>query len=290
MVKIFSFAVYFFIMAQIHAQPYIDIASFSYLNSPDAGAWRKNNTGNRFQYYNTSLNLPLIFKKDSSMLVFSPYAERWDIKINKLDDLPSHLSSLILPVSFIKPLSQKWALTLSAIPRWNGDKVAVFKNSFQMGGAILASYKKQQRLTWKFGLYYNSELSGAFFMPLLGIDWRINSSNNLFGVLPGNLVFEHKTNTRFYWGASFKAITNTYSAGFVYSSTNARYLRIDENQLSLFADFYLLKNIVLNFEAGHSVLRKLRLGVKNDNVRYYYRENMNDDLLLKASLNYRIRF
>jgi Domain of unknown function (DUF6268) len=290
MIRMFSTAVCFLIMAALHAQPYLDIASFSYLNSPGTGLWRRNNTANNFQYYNTGLNLPLILKKDSSIILFSPYAERWDIRINNIDDLPSHLWSLVLPVSIVKPLSKKWTVTLSAIPRWNGDKTAIFKNSFQMGGAILASYKKQDQLTWKFGIYYNAELSGAFFMPLLGIDWRINNRNNLFGVLPGNLVFEHMITNRIYWGASFKAITNTYTAGFVYAGTNAKYLRIDDNQLSLFADFYLLKNIVLNLEAGHAVLRKLRLGVKNDNVKYYYKENMNDDLLLKASLNYRIRF
>lgn len=288
MLRILSTAVCFFIAAAIHAQPYLDIASFRYSNSPDAGAWRRNNTGNHFQYYNASLNLPLVFK-DSSVIILSPYAERWDIAIDNITDLPSTLRSLILPVSFVKPVSKRWGLALTAIPRWNGDNASIFKNNFQMGGAFIASCKKHPQLTWKFGLYYNSEICGPFFLPLLGIDWRIDKKNILFGVLPGSLVFEHKINNRFYWGGVFKAITNTYSAGFVYPGTTAKYIRIDDNQLSCFADFYILKRVVFTFETGHSVFRVLRLGIKDATAKYYYKEKMNDDLLLKVSLNYRMR-
>ena len=91
-----------------------------------------------------------------------------------------------------------------------------------MVGAILDSYKKKQQLTWKLSLYYNMELSGEYFVPLIGIDWRIDKNNNLFGVLPGNLVFEHKVNHWFYCGADFNAITNTYDAGFINNGTTRK--------------------------------------------------------------------
>ncbi|HKO82108.1 MAG TPA: DUF6268 family outer membrane beta-barrel protein [Chitinophagaceae bacterium] len=172
-------------------QPYIDLVNIRYLTSPDAGIWRRVNTGNHFQYFNNSFNLPVIFKKDSSMIVFSPFYDRWNIKIQSFD-LPEKMQSLALPVSFIKPLSHQWGLTTTLISRWNGYRKKMFDNSFQVGAAILTSYKRQQNLTYKFGIYYNSEFSGTFIMPLLGIDWQINERNNLFGVLPGHLIFEHR--------------------------------------------------------------------------------------------------
>ena len=76
-------------------------------------------------------------------------------------------------------------------------------------------------------------------MPLAGIDWKINARNNLFGILPGNLTYEHKINEHFYYGANFRAITNSYA------KSNGYWL-IDENQLGLHLDTYLTKNLVLN--------------------------------------------
>lgn len=279
-----------FIGQTSNCQPYLDLVNIRYQNSPDAGVWRRENTANHFQYFNTSFNFPLIFKKDSSMIVFSPFYDCWNIKIQSLPDLPKTIQSLAMPVSLIKPLSRQWALTTTIIPRWNGYRKKMFDNSFQIGGAILASYKKQRNLTYKFGIYYNSEFSGTFIMPLLGIDWQINEKNNLFGVLPGHLVFEHKVNKRFYWGGSFRAITNTYQAGYVNLSAIPKYVRIEDNQLAIFADFYFHKNIAVNLEAGHSVFRKFRFGIENADPKYYFSEKMNDNILLKASLAYRLRF
>lgn len=289
MIKIPIAVFLFFITVPSYAQPYLDIASFKYLNSPDAGAWRRDKTSNQIQYYNFSLTLPFIRKKDSSIIAFSPFAERWNTKIISMGEFPPYVNSLALPLNLVKSLSQKWGITLVIVPRWNGNRRAIFSNDFQLGGAFLTTWKKRPGLTWKLGIYYNSDLSGPIVWPLLGIDWRINKRNNLFGVLPGSLVFEHKRTQQFYYGAAFKAITNTYTVGAADAVTGSRYLRIDDNQLSLFADFYIASKLVITAEAGHSAFRALRLGMKDAAVKYYYKEKMNDNLLFKISLNYRIR-
>ncbi len=299
MLKAYAFVICYLCSLSEQAQPYIDIAQFKYTHSPDAGLWRRNNQPNYFEHFSAAINVPFVSKKDSSIILLSPYAERWDFNITNavgnFNDLPNHLYSLMLPFTYIRPLSGSWNITVSAIPRWNGNNNSVFKNSFQMGVAVLASYKKKAGLVLKAGLYYNAELSGPFFMPLLGIDWKIGDRDNLFGILPGSIVFEHKIFRALFGGLNFKATTNSYDAGFIHYNTNAgiadneRYLRIDENQLSLFFDFYFTKNFVLNMEAGHAVLRQLRLGLKDPATKYYYNTKMNDDLLLKVSLNYRLR-
>ena len=126
-------------------------------------------------------------------------------------------------------------------------------------------------------------------MPLLGIDWHINEKNNLFGILPSNLIYEHQFKKSIYCGASFKTFTNTYQAGLT-SRNDYQLLRVDENQLSLYTDIYLHKNWVLNFELGHSLYRKFRLGVENGIDKYYFDDTINDNLIFKTSLAYRIRF
>ena len=68
------------------------------------------------------------------------------------------------------------------------------KSELQIGGALIAAYKRKGKLTWKLGVYINNEYFGIFVMPLLGINWEIGKKDYLFGVLPGSLTYEHKIN------------------------------------------------------------------------------------------------
>ncbi|MBL7739818.1 MAG: hypothetical protein JNK14_11395 [Chitinophagaceae bacterium] len=270
-------------------QPYLDLVNIRYQFASDAGL-SASNSSNEFKYVNASLNFPVIFKKDSSMIVLSPFFERWDISGDGLNDIPGSLQSLALPITLIIPASDQWSMGITAIPRWNGYESNVFRKSFQWGAAFLATYKKNSAIKYKFGLYYNAEFSGAFFMPLLGIDWKLSEKSNLFGVLPGHLVYEHRVNKWLYYGASFRSITNTYQAGYINFNLIPKYLRVQDNQLAVFADIYVSKNILLNIEAGHSVARKFRIGIEDEEPKYFFDAKMKAGLLLKASLAYRIRF
>jgi hypothetical protein len=69
-------------------------------------------------------------------------------------------------------------------------------------------------------------------MPLVGLDWKINAKNNLFGVLPGYMIFEHKVTPRFYYGFAFRALTNSYledTGDMALFDRGKYYLRIDDN-------------------------------------------------------------
>lgn len=260
------------------AQPFLDVVTLKYTNSPNAGLLNPNKNAVRLQYFSIGTNLPLQFKNKKNAIVFSPYFEKWWSQII-YNPKQGHYS-IALPVSFIKSFPQsKWSILLNATARLNDSSISK-RTNMQVGGAILVSYKRTENLSWKLGIYVNNELFGVFVMPLAGIDWKINERNNLFGVLPGNLTYEHKINEHFYYGANFRAITNSYG-------NITGYWRIDENQLGIYLDSYLSKNIVLNLEAGHSVLRKLRTGIKNTAA---YDAKVNDNLYFKLSLAYRVRF
>ncbi len=280
-------ALFCFSIGQLQAQPLIDLVNMKYTTSPDACLVRRNKQAASFENYSINLNLPFIFRKDSSVLVLRPFAEIWHIKMDGTPYLPSAYQSLGLQTSFIKPVSQHWTVTISVIPRWNGYGDHLFTNSFQMGGALLATYRTRATLTFKFGIYYNSEFSGPFIMPLMGIDWRINARNNLFGVLPGSMSWEHKASQRFYYGATFRAVTNSYRSGFI--NNQSYFMRVDDNQLSLYADYYIAKRVVFIAEAGHSVLRKIRLGYDGGQQKYFYTDKINDNLLFKLACAYRLR-
>jgi hypothetical protein len=78
-------------------------------------------------------------------------------------------------------------MVLTIVPRWNGEQL--FAANISYGGAAAARKPDQK---FRFGVYANAEFFGLFVIPLLGCDWRIDSRNYLFGILPGRLTFEHE--------------------------------------------------------------------------------------------------
>ena len=263
---------------KIIAQPFLDIVKLKYTNSPNTGLLNQNKNDVKLRYFSFETNLPIQFKNKKDAVIFSPFFENWYSQINYTKR--QNYYSVALPVTLSKTIPYtKWAVLLTGIVRMNDSNINK-RTKMQVGGAFIVSNKRNEHLTWKLGLYVNNDLFGVFVVPLAGIDWQINNRNILFGVLPGNLIYEHKINNHFYYGANFRAITNSYG------NTNG-YWRIDENQLGIYLDTYFNKNFVLNIEAGHSLFRKIKTGVKQVSK---YDTDVKDNFYLKASFAYRVRF
>ncbi len=261
----------------VKGQPFLDIMNVKYSISPNA--WLVDQHKNKVivEYYNASTNIPVQFNHKKDAVVFSPFVEKWKTKIN--NNNTQEYYGIALPVSLLKTIPHsKWNLLLTAIVRMN-DSVLDKNGKIQIGTACIGVFKKNEKLSYKFGFYINNECFGLFVVPLLGIDWTITSRDNLFGILPGSLTYEHKLNRHFYYGANFRAITNSYSE-------QNGYWRMDENQLGIYLDTYVNKNIVFNIESGHSLFRSIHTGIKH--VAKYNAE-VNDNFYLRISLAYRVR-
>lgn len=270
-----------FCITGLQAQPYLDIASVKYMHSPDAGIVNRNKQNITLSYFNTSLNLPLAFRQIRGIVMISPFYEEWNKSLTNAPNVLSKHQAFVLALSFVDTAaSHKWRYAITPIIRMK-DFSEDGTSSVQLGVAGLAIFSENRDLTWKFGCYFNRDYFGNFFMPLLGIDWWINNKNKLFGILPGNLTFEHKAGRQLYYGITFRAITNSYR------DTGERYFKVEDNQLSFFTDIYLSKTVVLNTETGHSVFRKLTVGEKNV---FSNDLGVNDNLYFKVSLNIRHRF
>lgn len=262
------------------SQPYIDLVNVQYINSPDDGFLDQKKNKTSLRHFSISTTLPFQLKNKTDAFIVSPIFETWSSEVYPLNNNSSNLYGLMLPVTFLKTLNNPdWSILSTIILRQNGYKMDMNQN-MQIGGAVLVNFKANENLRYKAGIYLNKEFFGIFVMPLLGVDWQISKKTNLFGVLPGNMTLEHKLHKNLYTGASFRAVTNSYRL-------DSGYWRIDENRLGIFIDYYLPKNILLNFEAGHSILRKMRTGEKN---KFRTDLKVNDNIYFKVALSYRIRF
>lgn len=269
----------------IFAQPYLDLVQVNYWASPGESGEPK-----KFNMMRAQASLPLVNKKDSSMFVINPiWEERW---VQAKDGSRTvNLRGMITWLSYTRNLNRKWSLMITAIPRWNGEPSVQFSEGFQMGGAFLITRKVKPGLQLKAGMYYNRELFGNFFLPLAGIDWKINDKMNLFGILPGNMVFEHKILKSVSWGGAFRTFTTSYSIVEGSLTGYDDFVRINDIQLGVYGDLYLTKKLVLNLEAGHTILREISSAYKGQSGK----NNLHvladkDNFYIKASLHYRLRF
>lgn len=278
-----------------HGQPYIDLATTRYVSSPaSTGLINQKETPFRLQHYVAGVNLPLpLTKNQESVLLFFPYFENWRTRIHHRDQL---FTGIGIPIGLQQKIAPGWSLTTFLIYRYNRETNIDVRteSNHQIGSIIIASRIKSASLTYKFGIYYNREFFGNFFVPLLGIDWKINDRNNLFGTLPGAITWENKFHRMYAWGLNFRALTNSYR---VYTAnpcssgdcTALPYARIDENQLGWYLDFYPYKTLVITGEMGHSAFRQFRSGWKGDELKKNQKLSNQDNLYFRLTLSYRLR-
>jgi hypothetical protein len=261
---------------RLFAQPFVDPLDMRYTHAFEGN----NPKATPFNHVYVGSDIPVRFK-NGTILLISPFYENWNIDSASTKKYLPVVSGIAFPAGIIFPLNAKWSLNVTVIPRINSEGLQL-NNGFQIGGLIFASYKIKERQKLRLGVYVNNDFFGVFIIPLAGIDWKINNKNYLFGLLPGRFSYEHKLSNQFYTGATFRAITNSYRL------KNDNYLRIDDNQLSLYLDYYPAKNIVFTLEPGYGIVRKLRMG-DDHNKNYIKDYDWNDGVFIKLSASYRIR-
>ena len=270
----------------LYSQPYLDLVKLNYTYSPLNGVNDKKSPL-QSNFFTADVTLPIELKKGGDAIIINPFFTNNTGEVSTTD---FHVTSKALLLGFLKKdIFPRWNLLSTFIVRRNTEVDIETDDNWQYGGIILATWKKNEDVSFKFGMYYNREFFGNYFMALVGLDWKIDSKNNLFGVLPGYMIFEHKVASKFYYGFAFHAFTNSYREQIIDPlSGGSNYLRIDDNPLGIYADTYLSKKIVLSAEAGYTILRRYRYGYKYDDI-HFKTDYKNDNFYVKASLAYRLR-
>ncbi len=254
------------------AQPYFDVAGVQYWNSP--ASLHVDSVGERS--FTAAFSLPVNVAPRFN-LIFSPaYEQR--VESGPGLDKPWKLEGLTLPLNFVFYASDSARmLSITAINRFNGYSRLLVDDGWQLGGAIVGSKRYGQKLWLRLGAYYNNEFFGAYFLPLVGCDWRISESWRMFGLLPSNMRLQHRISERFNAGAFFRSPVSTFR------KPGGGYVKQYDNQLFLYADFRLVSKWVLVAEMGHSAFRTLW---NRDRAGEYVLQS--DGPVFKCGLFYRI--
>ena len=275
-------------------QPYINIMQLRYEYLPDVAYNANRSTILSTSVRSADLFLPLKLKTGDVVVAGAGFDQiHLRIKGNDIAETDD-LYSIAFQAGGIKQWNEQWSMLCLVLPRINSDLNSLSPKHLQIGGISVFTYNKREDLKFKIGLYYNREYFGNFFMPLAGIDWKVNSNINLFGVLPGNFNFEYKMSRRFYTGVAYRSITGSYRLN---SSSSLFYVREGDkfwgyNQFEGLLDYYLRKSIVFTTGIGHTFQRKYTL-YSDDHQQLM--ENLiyrpfQDGFYFHAQLSYRIRF
>lgn len=250
-----TFLLLFFILilttAKVFSQPYVDIMSFNYQNFSSQytdSAQSKNKTGDYF----VNLFIPKQYKNENVLLMGFNY-EMLNSSIVSDSSYSSKLYYLTLPLGFrFTAKSKKWNIVVMSLQRLASDfKDVIDKRDYQYGGVFLHTIIKNEKLKFKYGLYYNREFFGDFFVPLVGVDWRINNRVNMYGVLPSFYRVEFNViKNKLYAGLGVKFLNRSFRLS---KWQGNDYVRYNERQLKIFADYFVYKNILLFAELGYSI-------------------------------------
>ena len=251
------------------AQPFADIVSFNYqtFSAKYKDSVRsKNHTDN----YAFSLFFPKEFK-NGNMLLVRINSELLNSTIMPDTSYSRQLASVSVPLGFqFVSKSKKWKTVTIVIPKLASDfrDNAMNSNNYQLGGIFLENYLPNDKLKIKAGLYYNREAFGNFFMPLVGLDWKINKRISLYGVLPTNYKVEFNLlKNRLYSGVCFKSLTRSFRLS---KGNNYDYVRYDEEQLKVFVDYFVVPKLLLFAEAGYTLGKSPIQYMYNTNEKVYY--------------------
>ena len=261
------------------AQPYFDVFSIQGVITRPTDLISNKKFDAKTDFFSAQLNYA---KKlyDSSIIAVTLGYDNWQLTISGGN---LYLESGYIPITYVKPLSQKWKCSFTAISRFSkANGKGLDDKIFQLGGAFIINRKMSDRLLLKGGLYYNREFFGNYFLPLAGIEWKVNERMHVYGLLPNNFFVDYKLSEQLHTGFIFKGITASFR---LRARNYYDYIRLEEGQLKLFVDYYITKHFVLNFEAGHTVARQYGFGFLNKESNS---AEFNDGYLFKAGVYYRL--
>ncbi|MFH0865428.1 MAG: DUF6268 family outer membrane beta-barrel protein [Bacteroidota bacterium] len=278
------------------SQPFVDIVNLKYSRFPKTDFKNNKNFQTSTNQYYGEFFIPLQLKSKNFILFGGSY-DRLDFNLynNKthINGDSDRLYQLSFQGGLIKNLGKsRWNVTILAIPKISEcySGLSIRNDYFQMGGAVLFSYKKRNSLKLKFGLFYNREFFGNYFMPLAGIDWKINDHMYLFGVLPGSMNYEYRICKGFYTGLAYKSNTASYRL-YAY-----RYIREGDkfwghNMIRNYYQFYVTKQLMLFGEIGYTGFRIFEeYNIQNmPDVSRFVFQKTKDHIYFDAGIAFRVR-
>jgi hypothetical protein len=248
------------LVVKVTAQPFADVINYNYQTFSstykDHSVWKNTTVDNFLNFF-----LPKQFKNGNTLLIRLNTERISSIMASDTGysgQYISNLSAISLPLGmkFVSK-NKKWETIVIGIPKIAFDSFdplerrRLTNHDFQYGGIFLEYFVLNPDCKIKAGLYYNREAFGNFFVPLVGVDWKVNKRLSLYGIMPTNYKVEYNiVKNKLYTGLNFKSFTRSFRLS---KYQDRDYVRYNEIQVKLFLDCFVYKKILAFVEVGYTL-------------------------------------
>lgn len=289
------------VLITANAQNYIDIARFSYANTP-FNTFENTSEQTKVEEFGLQLTLPIVLN-EKTIILTGLSADRSRLRLDP--DFTDHktLNKVRLQLGLNQVYSEKWTGMFVLLPSIASDFDVISKEDFQLGLLTLFTYKKKENLKYKLGLYTNTENYGPLFVPLLGLYYL--SPNKKFEstlLLPGQADFNYQLAKKTALGINFDGMTSSYNLHESIYVAKGQYVVRSSNELYSYFQFQLGKSLYAKTKVGYTISRTYKVFNNDDKVdlnlgsiyigdnRTQLNTNFEKGLIFRAELFYRIHF
>ena len=246
----------------VFSQNYIDLLKVS-VNTTPYNRFDTSLAKTKVNEFVVDLTIPIKLNENTSVIT-GVICENIETKLFEEGNIKSFGSST-LKLGLNNKFNEKLSGTLVLLPKIASDYKSIGINDFQIGAIGILKLKKHDNLNYKVGLYYNSELFGPFFVPMLGFYYL--SPNKKFEaniMLPLQGDISYKMVPFLSIGCNYNGLIRTYHL----NEDNGAYVSKFSNELYAYLKFDVTKKMCFQTKVGQSIGRKYKVYAENDKVDF----------------------
>jgi hypothetical protein len=248
------------------SQNYVDLLKVSASTTPN-NTFDSSDVKTRINDLLVDLTVPVKINEGFSVLTGVIY-EDLQTKLFA-DGIVKNFGSTTVKLGFNKQLTEKWSTTVIALPKIASDYNSFNQKDFQVGGIALFKYKKRDNLNFKTGLYYNSELFGPLFVPMLGLYYQSpNKKLEVNIMLPLQADVNYQVLPFMNVGCNFNGQIRSYHLNHISDANPNTYVTKSTNELFAYVKFNVTKSICLQTKLGQSFGRSYKVYDEADKVSF----------------------
>ena len=262
--KWLSTIIIFLTAASVHAQQSLDLLTLSYRQG-----FEQNIPGTpgkaRERVLLGNVKVPIVLSEKT--IWYNDLTHTGTTVSYSMDGIdPLKLHGFILQTGIIQTLSENTAIQLLFAPRFMSDYQEINGSHFQFGGLALFEKKHHEGLTLRYGLLFNRNLSGPVFVPLVYVDWLVDTKWSVKGLLPVFGKIAYQANEKLSVGLSHFGLITTYQLGD--PAYNGDYIERKSIDLALFGRYKLYNNVHFEARAGYALARSYGQYAKGDEMDF----------------------
>ena len=250
----------------IFSQNYVDLLKVNF-NTTNFNTFDSSSSKTQVNELMLDFTIPIKLNEKTSLISGLIY-ENIQTKLFE-DGNVKTFGSTTLKVGANKLINDRWSATAVLLPKIASDYKSISGKDIQFGAIGIMKYKKSDNKNFKFGLYYNSELFGPFFVPMIGMYYL--SPNKKFEtniMLPLQADVNYKLIPFINVGLNFNGQIRSYHLTDVTPSFKSTYIARSTNELYAYLKFNATKNISITIKVGQSIGRTYNVFDEGDKVTF----------------------